>query len=199
MRIEKDSNAVFDAAIRAGVLSEDPGDDNFAGHYMYMHHDGNGAAWFKHRETRAYVTLEPEAAEVPAAGRPHRVSGPGAGLWVALALAGVFLAGLLIVPDRGPRVGTVRLNELTEKFFEGAVQGAETPEQTAAAARTWGVALEFALDAVARRNGIVLLPAEAVVAGAPDYTWQVRDAMQELQWAAEASDAGYTAPAETVQ
>ena len=57
MRIAEDSDAVFAQAIEWGVLSEDAGDANFAGHYMYMFHDADGAAWFKHHDTRAYVTM----------------------------------------------------------------------------------------------------------------------------------------------
>ena len=57
MRIAEDSDAVFAQAIDWGVLSEDAGDDNFAGHYMYMFHDADDAAWFKHHDTRAYVTM----------------------------------------------------------------------------------------------------------------------------------------------
>ena len=56
-RIAGDSDAVFAQAIDWGVLSEDPGGANFAGHYMYMFHDADGAAWFKHHDTRAYVTM----------------------------------------------------------------------------------------------------------------------------------------------
>ena len=56
-RIAGDSDAVFAQAIGRGVLSEDPGHTDFAGHYMYMFHDADDAAWFKHRDTRAYVRL----------------------------------------------------------------------------------------------------------------------------------------------
>ena len=187
--IEEDSDAVFDEAIRAGVLSEDPQDENFAGYYMYMHHDGDGAAWFKHRETRAYVTLPPAPGRAApgrsARGRrdlgdmPHRFTAPGRALWIAVVLAGVFLAGALLFGDRGgPRVGTVRLNDLTAEFYAGAVRNADSPEAAAQAARDWGVRLERALDAVAWGEGIVLLPVEAVAAGAVDYTDEVRAIMQ---------------------
>ena len=48
-----DAQAVFTAAIRAGHLSCDPNAANYAGEWMYMHHqDGNAA--FKHRITRKY-------------------------------------------------------------------------------------------------------------------------------------------------
>ncbi len=55
--VVRDADAAFDAAIRAGVLSAEPGARNWAGHYFYMFHDGDGAARFKHRDTRAYATM----------------------------------------------------------------------------------------------------------------------------------------------
>jgi len=108
-------------------------------------------------------------------------------------LAGVFLAGALMSSDRGgPRVGTVRLNDLTAEFYAGAVQNADSPEAAAQAARDWGMRLETALDLVASRYGVVLLPVEAVAAGAVDYTVDVRVAMR---WAVPIPDApGTTAP-----
>ena len=192
--IAGDSDAAFDAAIAAGVLSEDPQAGNFAGLYMYMHHDREGAAWFKHRETRAYVTMRPEAAD-NAAGkrsemeadeefgqRSNGAAGPSLGLWATLALAGVFLAGALVDFDFGRAgIGTVRLDELTAEFLAEAVRSADSPEASAEAARIWGAELEAALDAVAERHGVALLPAEAVAAGASDYTAEVRAAMPRRQ------------------
>ncbi len=57
MTVETDAEAVFRAAIAAGVLSAEPGDRNWAGHYFYMFHDSAGVAWFKHRLSRAHVTM----------------------------------------------------------------------------------------------------------------------------------------------
>ena len=68
LTVEPDSEAVFRAAIRAGVLSEKPGNGNWAGHYLYMFHDGTGAAWFKHRDTRRYVTMAACRTSRPARG-----------------------------------------------------------------------------------------------------------------------------------
>ncbi|MCY3731745.1 MAG: TrbI F-type domain-containing protein [Rhodospirillaceae bacterium] len=177
--IEEDADAVFDAAIRDGVLSEDPQHANFVGHYMYMHHDGDGTAWFKHRETRDYVNMPPACGSTDRGGLSKRLAAPGKALWGAVVLAGVFLAGGLLFGDRGgPRVGTVRLNDLTAEFYAGSVRNADSPDAAAQAARDWGVRLERALDAVAWGNGVVLLPVEAVAAGAVDYTAEVRAIMQ---------------------
>ncbi len=57
IRVLRDSDAVFEAAIRNGVLSEDPANPRYAGHYMYLFHDAGGTAWFKHRDSRASVTM----------------------------------------------------------------------------------------------------------------------------------------------
>ena len=53
----RDAEEVFRAAILAGVLSADRGMRNWAGHYLYLFHDENGTAWFKHRDTRAHVSM----------------------------------------------------------------------------------------------------------------------------------------------
>ena len=61
MRVHEDSDAVFEAAIRNGVLSADPASARYAGHYMYLFHDADGTAWFKHIDSRVSVTMSPQA------------------------------------------------------------------------------------------------------------------------------------------
>lgn len=61
--VERDADAVFDAAIAAGVLSAEQADRNWAGHCFYMFHDGEanvapgGAVRFRHRVGRTHVTM----------------------------------------------------------------------------------------------------------------------------------------------
>ena len=57
IRVVRDTEQVFRQAILAGVLSAERGRCNWAGHYLYMYHDEEGAAWFKHRDSRAYVSM----------------------------------------------------------------------------------------------------------------------------------------------
>lgn len=178
MRIAEDSDAVFDEAIGRGVLSEDPAEDNFAGLYMYMHHDAEGTAWFKHRDTRAYLTMRPVAGKRDPLAGTKRFAWPVSGLWAATALAGAFLAGALVdFGDGASRIGTVRLDELTAEFLSEAARGAGSREGAAESARAWGTQLEKALNAVADSHGVVLFPANAVAAGARDYTGEIRAAM----------------------
>ena len=57
IRVVRDAEDVFRSAILAGVLSADRARRDWAGHYLYLFHDENGTAWFKHRDTRAYVSM----------------------------------------------------------------------------------------------------------------------------------------------
>ena len=57
IQVVRDAEEVFRAAILAGVLSAERAHRNWAGHYLYMFHDEDGTAWFKHRDTRAYVSM----------------------------------------------------------------------------------------------------------------------------------------------
>ena len=57
IQVVRDAEEVFRAAILAGVLSAERSDRRWAGHYLYMFHDEDGTAWFKHRDTRAYVSM----------------------------------------------------------------------------------------------------------------------------------------------
>lgn len=57
IRVVRDAEEVFRAAILAGVLSAERAHRNWAGHYLYMFHDEDGTAWFKHCDTRAYVSM----------------------------------------------------------------------------------------------------------------------------------------------
>ena len=52
-----------------------------------------------------------------------------------------------------------------------------TAEATAADTRAWAAALESALTMVAERHRVVLLPARAVAAGAPDISAHVEAAL----------------------
>ena len=57
IRVVQDTEEVFRTAILAGVLSAEPAHRNWAGHYLYMFHDEDGTAWFKHRDARTYVSM----------------------------------------------------------------------------------------------------------------------------------------------
>ena len=78
--------------------------------------------------------------------------------------------------EPAPRIAGVRLVEMTAAYTTRAADGGRTAEDV----RAWGVALEAALDRVAAHHGVVLLPARAVAAGAPDMTRQVEDMLAAI-------------------
>ena len=73
-----------------------------------------------------------------------------------------------------PRIASVRIGEITAAYTTRAA----AQRRTAKDVRIWGAALEAALDGVAQRHGVVLLPARAVAAGAPDMTLHVEAALE---------------------
>ena len=93
------------------------------------------------------------------------------------AVAAVVAAGVLRHGMEPPiRIAGVRLAELTAAYTTEAATAGRTVEEV----RAWGAALETALDLVARDRGVVLLPARAVAAGAPDMTPQVEAVLSAI-------------------
>ena len=75
-----------------------------------------------------------------------------------------------------PRIAGVRLAEITAAYTTRAASEGRSVEDV----RAWGEALEAALDRVAARHRLVLLPARAVAAGAPDATARVEAALAAI-------------------
>ena len=94
------------------------------------------------------------------------------GAVAAAVAAGILRYGI----EPAPRIAGVRLAEMTAAYTTRAAAEGRTAEDV----RAWGVALETALDAVVERHGVVLLPARAVAAGAPDMTRQVEDMLAAI-------------------
>ena len=89
--------------------------------------------------------------------------------------AAVAAATLRYGVEPEPGIASVRLGEMTAAYTTRAAAEGRTAEDV----RAWGEALEAALDHVAERRGLVLLPARAVAAGAPDVTWLVEAVLEE--------------------
>ena len=90
--------------------------------------------------------------------------------------AAVAAATLRYGVEPAPGIASVRLGEMTAAYTTRAAAEGGTAEDV----RAWGAALEAALDRVAERRGVVLLPARAVAAGAPDLTPEVEAALAAL-------------------
>ena len=90
--------------------------------------------------------------------------------------AAVAAAVLRYGVDPPPRIAGVRLAEMTAAWTTQAA----TEGRSAAEVRAWGAALEAALDDVAARHGVALLPARAVAAGASDLTAEVKETLAAI-------------------
>ncbi len=90
--------------------------------------------------------------------------------------AAVAAATLRYGIESPPGIAGVRLAEMTAAWTTRAASEGVSAEGV----RAWGAALEAALDRVAHDHGVVLLPARAVAAGAPDLTRQVEDALAAI-------------------
>ena len=75
--------------------------------------------------------------------------------------------------DAPPGIASVRLAELAAHYATGAAETDAPGDEV----RAWGMALEEALAEVAARHRVVLLPARAIAAGAPDLTREVEAAL----------------------
>ena len=94
--------------------------------------------------------------------------------------AAVSAAMLRFAPVDGPRIASVRLGEMTAAYAVKAAGENAAATAVASDARAWGAALEAALARVAARHDVVLLPARAVAAGAPDMTARVEAVLAAL-------------------
>ena len=90
--------------------------------------------------------------------------------------AAVAAATLRYGVEEPPRIAGVRLAEITAAYTTRAASGGRSAEGV----RAWGEALEAALGQVAERHRLVLLPARAVAAGAPDATARVEAALAAI-------------------
>ena len=94
--------------------------------------------------------------------------------------AAVSAAMLRFAPVDGPRIASVRLGEMTAAYAVKAAGKNAAAAAVASDARAWGAALEAALARVSARHDVVLLPARAVAAGAPDMTARVEAVLAAL-------------------
>ena len=93
--------------------------------------------------------------------------------------AAVSAAVMRFGAEPAPGIATVRLSEIAAAWAVKAAGEQSSEETAAASARLWAAALDTALRETAARHRVVLLPARAVAAGAPDLTHEIEAVMAE--------------------
>lgn len=80
-----------------------------------------------------------------------------------------------------PSIGTVNITSLVDRFIKQESQKNLSPDVLKQEVKTFGMTLEKALQIFSKQNHLVLLPAEAVIAGSHDYTALIRQRLMTKQ------------------
>jgi len=98
------------------------------------------------------------------------------GFLIALLLVGANVAAMFVwqMYDPTPRLVTVDLNEIVQTFIAETAESDLSDDDKRARTETFARELDRALQGLAARRHMIILPAPAVIAGAQDITEAVR-------------------------
>lgn len=98
------------------------------------------------------------------------------GFLIALLLVGANIAATYLwrMYDPAPRLVTVDLNGIVQTFIAGTAESDLSDNDKRARTETFARELDRALQGIAARQHMIILPAPAVIAGAQDITEAVR-------------------------
>lgn len=80
---------------------------------------------------------------------------------------------------RGPNIGVVNITGIVNEFVNNKNQSNLSQAELKRQVRLFGESLEKTLRAVGVKNRLVLMPAEAVITGAQDYTQEVQQQLSQ--------------------
>lgn len=78
------------------------------------------------------------------------------------------------------RIGVVNITGIADEFIKTKARSGLSPEELKKQVRDFGTALETTLHDVGAKRRVVLMPAEAVITGAKDYTQEVRSRLSRV-------------------
>jgi len=101
----------------------------------------------------------------------------------------LFLLGMLgsififlfisIVEEKPKTIATVNITQLVDDFIKEKRQKKISSEIIKIETKQFGEALDETLHSIAEENHLILLPKEAIIAGAPDYTSIIKNKIQK--------------------
>lgn len=83
---------------------------------------------------------------------------------------------------RNPRIGVVNITGIVDEFVKTEAKNILPPEELKRRVQIFGTSLEKVLRGISIKKRVILMPSEAVIAGAKDYTQEA----QKLLYAATA-------------
>ncbi len=101
-------------------------------------------------------------------------------IWVPLVIAIVCLLLCIFNHSQKQRIGVVNITGLVEEFVKVQANNKLPQEEIRKNIRTFGVSLEKVLHEVSVKKNVVLMPAEAVIVGAVDYTQEVQNYLSKI-------------------
>ena len=78
------------------------------------------------------------------------------------------------------RIGVVNITGIADDFIKTQAQSGLSPEELKKRVQSFGVALETTLHDVGAKRRVVLMPAEAVITGAKDYTQEAQSRLSKI-------------------
>lgn len=102
------------------------------------------------------------------------------GFLIALLLIGANIAAMFVwrMYDPAPRLVTVDLNGIVQTFIAGTAESDLSDDDKRARTETFARELDRALQGLAARQRMIILPAPAVIAGAEDITEAVEKGLK---------------------
>ena len=83
------------------------------------------------------------------------------------------------VSKTAPRIGTVNITSLVDQFVQMQASNNSSAQEKQIQIKAFGESLEAHLKEIAAKEKVVLLPSEAVIAGATNYTQELRQQLKE--------------------
>lgn len=91
-----------------------------------------------------------------------------------------FFYGVYVIGNATTRIAVVNVRSLVDQEVAKLAQSALTTVQREQAVSQWAKVLDQTIQLVATQNHLILLPSEAVIAGAEDKTARVQQALPPL-------------------
>lgn len=78
------------------------------------------------------------------------------------------------------RIGVVNITGIVDEFIKVQAQSGISPDELKKRVQTFGRSLEKGLHDVGAKEHVVLMPAEAVITGAKDYTQEIQNYLTKI-------------------
>lgn len=99
--------------------------------------------------------------------------------WILLAITATCLL-YAACPFQRQHIGVVNISGIVDEFIKNQAKAGLSPEELKKNVKTFGASLEKVMHDISAKENVVLMPAEAVISGAKDYTQEVQQLLPLL-------------------